>query len=120
MPSIAVVMPAYNAARWIDETLDSVLAQTRPADEVIVVDDGSSDDTAERARGHGVAVLSQANGGPPAAYNTGFDAARSEYVAMCPADDLWHPNKLEWQAQALTEHPGIDVLFGKARFFGLR
>jgi GT2 family glycosyltransferase len=119
MPSIAVVMPAYNAAQWIDETLESVLAQTRPADEVIVVDDGSTDDTAARARAHGVTVLVQSNGGPPAAYNAGFDAVQSDYAAMCPADDLWHPNKLEWQAQALAENPSIDVLFGKARYFGL-
>jgi GT2 family glycosyltransferase len=119
MPSIAVVMPAYNAAKWIDDTLDSVLAQTRLPDEVIVVDDGSTDDTADRARAHGVTVLAQANGGPPAAYNAGFDAARSDYAAMCPADDLWHLKKLEWQAQALAENPSIDVLFGKACYFGL-
>jgi GT2 family glycosyltransferase len=112
-------MPAYNAAQWIDETLESVLAQTRPADEVIVVDDGSTDDTAARARAHGARVLVQPNGGPPAAYNAGFDAAQSDYAAMCPADDLWHPDKLEWQAQALAENPSIDVLFGKARYFGL-
>ena len=112
-------MPAYNAAEWIDETLASVLAQTRPADEVIVVDDGSTDDTAARARAHGVTVLQQVNGGPPAAYNAGFDAARSEYAAMCPADDLWDPHKLEWQAQALDENPSIDVLFARARYFGL-
>ena len=119
MPSIAVVMPAYNAAQWIDETLATVLAQTRPADEVIVVDDGSTDDTAARARSHGVTVFEQANGGPPAAYNAGFDAAASQYAAMCPADDLWHPRKLEWQAQALDEDPTIDVLFAKASYFGL-
>ena len=119
MPSIAVVMPAYNAAQWIDETLASVLAQTRPADEVIVVDDGSTDDTAARARAHGVTVLQQPNGGPPAAYNAGFGEARSDYAAMCPADDLWDPRKLEWQAQALEGDPSIDVLFAKARYFGL-
>jgi teichuronic acid biosynthesis glycosyltransferase TuaG len=119
MPSIAVVMPAYNAARWIDETLESVLAQTRPADEVIVVDDGSTDDTAARARTYGVRVLEQSNGGPPAAYNAGFDAAGSDYAAMCPADDLWDARKLEYQAQALAEDPSIDVLFARARYFGL-
>ncbi|HVF34004.1 MAG TPA: glycosyltransferase [Candidatus Saccharimonadia bacterium] len=119
MPSIAVVMPAYNAAEWIDETLESVRDQTRAADEIIVVDDGSTDDTAARARAHGVTVLQQINGGPPAAYNAGFDAARSDYVAMCPADDIWHPSKLEWQAQALAEDASIDILFGRARYFGL-
>ncbi len=119
MPSIAVVMPAYNAAEWIDETLASVRAQTRAADELIVVDDGSNDDTAARARAHGATVLIQQNGGPPAAYNAGFDAAQSDYAAMCPADDLWHPNKLAWQEQALAADPSIDVLFAKARYFGL-
>jgi glycosyltransferase involved in cell wall biosynthesis len=120
MPSIAVVMPAFNAGRWIDETLRSVLAQSRLPDEVIVVDDGSTDDTAERARAHGerVRVLQQPNGGPPAAYNRGFDEAASDYVAMCPADDLWHPRKLEWQDEILERGPAIDVLFAHARFFG--
>jgi teichuronic acid biosynthesis glycosyltransferase TuaG len=118
MPSIAVVMPAYNAAQWIDETLASVLAQVRSADELIVVDDGSTDDTAARARAHRVTVLTQPNRGPAAAYNAGFDAARADYAAMCPADDIWHPHKLEWQAQALAQNPSIDILFTKARYFG--
>jgi glycosyltransferase involved in cell wall biosynthesis len=118
-PAIAVVVPAYNAGRWIDETLESVLAQTRPPAEVVVVDDGSTDDTAERARAHGVTVIEQSNGGPPAAYNRAIEAASAEYVAMCPADDIWAPHKLEWQAQTLAEHPDTDVLFARAQNFGL-
>jgi glycosyltransferase involved in cell wall biosynthesis len=120
VPSIAVAIPAYNASAWIDETLRSVLGQTRPADEIIVVNDGSSDDTAERARSHGdrVTVIDQPNGGPPAAYNRGFDSAGSDYVAMCPADDLWHPRKLEWQEEVLAADPSVDVLFSRASFFG--
>jgi glycosyltransferase involved in cell wall biosynthesis len=118
--SISVAIPAYNASSWIDATLQSVLDQTRAAHEIIVVNDGSTDDTAERARSHGprVTVLEQPNGGPPAAYNRGFDEAGGEYVAMCPADDVWHPQKLEWQDELLSSDPSIDVLFGRARFFG--
>src|SRR5690242_4887481 len=100
-PSISVVVPAYNAARWIEETLRSVLDQTCQPAEIFVVNDGSTDDTAERAERFGdrVTVVSQPNGGPPAAYNRGFDMATTDYVAMCPADDVWDPRKLEWQAQ---------------------
>jgi glycosyltransferase involved in cell wall biosynthesis len=117
--SIAVVIPAYNASAWIDETLESVIAQTRPADEIIVVNDGSTDDTSERARSRGpaVTVIDQPNGGPPAAYNRGFDSATSDYAAMCPADDVWHPRKLEWQDEVLTSNPSVDVLFARGRFF---
>lgn len=121
MPTIAVVIPAYNAAEWIDETLASVLAQTRPADEIIVADDGSTDATAELARAwadRGVVLVQRPNGGPPAAYNTGFDHATADYVAMLPADDLWAPRKLEWQAETLARHPEVDVLFGASRSFG--
>jgi hypothetical protein len=120
VPSISVVIPAYNAAAWIDETLASVLEQTLPAHELIVVNDGSTDDTARRARAHGprVDVIDQPNGGPPAAYNRGFDRATGDYVAMCPADDIWLPQKLEWQEQILARDPSIDVLFARATFFG--
>jgi glycosyltransferase involved in cell wall biosynthesis len=120
VPSISVVVPAYNASPWIAETLQSVLDQTRPADEIIVVNDGSTDDTAAVARSFGpaVTVIDQPNGGPPAAYNRGFDEASSDYAAMCPADDIWDPHKLEWQDEVLTSEPSVDVLFGRARFFG--
>lgn len=114
-------MPAYNADAWIDEALQSVFAQSYPPNEIIVVDDGSTDTTAARVQAHGdrVMLIQRDNGGPPAAYNEGFDHAHSDYVAMCPADDLWEPRKLEWQAAVLKQHPDIDVLFARARYFGL-
>ena len=121
-PSISVAIPAHNAEPWIAETLESVLAQTRPAHEVVVVDDGSTDGTLAALRPYTerVRVVQQENAGAPAAYNRAFAEATGEYVAMCPADDIWEPRKLEWQAESLDANPDIDVAFGGARFFGLR
>jgi glycosyltransferase involved in cell wall biosynthesis len=99
---VSVVIPAYNVAAFLAETLASVFAQTLPPAEIIVVDDGSKDDTAEIARNLGVTVISRANGGISAARNTGIRAARCEYVALLDADDLWMPEKLEVQLAALA------------------
>ena len=120
-PSISVAVPAYNAAPWIATTIDSVLAQTRPPLEIVVVDDGSTDRTVdELARfGDRVRVIRQENRGPSAAYNRAFAAATGDYIAMCPADDVWEPDKLQWQSEALAAHPEIDIAFGHAREFGL-
>ena len=119
--TISVAMPAYNAERWIGATLESVLAQTSSPDEVVVVDDGSTDGTAAVAEGFGapVRVVRQANLGAPGAYNRAFRESTGDYVAMCPADDLWEPRKLELQRETLAAHPEADVAFGGARYFGL-
>jgi glycosyltransferase involved in cell wall biosynthesis len=114
-------MPAYNAEAWIGSTLESVLAQTLPADEVIVVNDGSTDGTARVAEqfGDSIRVVHQENGGCPAAFNRAFGEASGIFVALCPADDLWEPQKLEWQAEAIANNPDVDVVFGHATYFGL-
>ena len=119
-PTIAAVVPAYNEETWIGEALRSILDQTDPPDEVIVVDDGSSDGTARRVAefGDSVRLVAQPNAGCPAAFNTGFEAASSEYVALCPADDVWEPRKLEWQREVLRAHREVDVAFAAARTFG--
>lgn len=95
--SIAVVIPAYNAEQTIARTLESVKRQTRTPDEVIVVDDGSEDATAERARSAypGVVLVNSDHGGAAAARNTGDAKAFSDYVAYLDADDTWTPDKLE-------------------------
>lgn len=120
-PSISVAMPAYQAERWIRETLESVISQTSPPDEIVVVDDGSTDNTADAARSFGAAVrvISQRNGGPAAAYNRAFRESTGDYVAMCPADDIWDRRKLEHQREAIVARPEIDVAFSGARYFGL-
>ncbi len=120
-PSISVVVAAYNAERHIATTLEALVAQTHPPQEIIVVDDGSSDGTqlALRPFKSKIRVVRQANRGHPGAYNTGFEEARGDYVARCDADDIWEPTKLERQVAALMAHPEIDIAFCGAEFFGL-
>jgi glycosyltransferase involved in cell wall biosynthesis len=120
-PTISVAVPAYQAERWIGATLETVLGQTSPPHEVVVVDDGSTDGTAAIARGFGapVRVVQQPNAGASAAYNRAFRESTGTFVAMCPADDLWEPRKLEFQLEVLSAHPEVDVAFGGARYFGL-
>ena len=102
-PTVSVVIPCYNAAPFLRETLDSVLNQTRPPLEVIVVDDGSTDDSAAIAESYGpaVRVIQQENQGESVARNRGMDEARGEWVALLDADDRWLPHKLERQLAAL-------------------
>src|SRR5580698_3310993 len=91
---ISVVIPAYNAAHFLPRCLNSVFAQTLQPAEVIVVDDGSTDDSADVARKLGARVVSRLNGGLSAARNTGVHNSSSEWVALLDADDMWSPEKL--------------------------
>ncbi len=107
---VSVIIPAYNASRFIRETLHSALSQTYKEIEIVVVDDGSTDDTAEivtrfsEADGR-VRLLSQQNQGASAARNHGISASTGEFIAFLDADDLWHPTKLEKQVKLLQESP---------------
>ncbi|HUH81336.1 MAG TPA: glycosyltransferase [Solirubrobacteraceae bacterium] len=119
-PSISAVVATYQAERFIGPALESILGQTRPPDEVVVVDDGSTDATAavlERFDDR-VRVVRQPNRGYPAAMNRAVAESSGDWVALCGADDLWEPRKLEWQEQAILTHPEVDVLFGHAVLFG--
>jgi glycosyltransferase involved in cell wall biosynthesis len=100
-PTISVVIPAYNSEPFIAEAIESVLAQTVPPDEVIVVDDGSTDGTADALQRFGsrVQLLQQANKGPSAARNRGASAARGTWLAFIDADDTWLPTKLQRQLE---------------------
>ncbi len=119
-PSISVVIAVYQAEEWIAEAIDSILGQTRPPDEVVVVNDGSTDGTGRilTAYGDRIRVIEQENAGYPAAMNRAIQEATSEFVAPCGADDIWEPRKLEWQAEALVAHPEVGVFFGHAIMFG--
>jgi colanic acid/amylovoran biosynthesis glycosyltransferase len=113
-PIVSVIIPAYNAASTLRKTLDSVLAQTFTSFEIVVVDDGSTDDTmavATTADDPRVRVLAQSNAGVSAARNRGAAAARGELLAFLDADDLWAPDKLACQVAALQAHPDAGLAF---------
>ncbi len=103
-PVVSVVIPTYNRAGVICRTIDNVLAQTYRDTEIIVVDDGSTDDTQAELRSYGgrIRVIAQSNAGPAAARNRGIEAATGDLIAFQDSDDLWLPNKLERQARLLT------------------
>ena len=112
---ISVIIPAFNAAATIGETLSSALAQTRPPMEIIVVDDGSHDDTAaivaRMAAAHPrIKLLRQANAGQILARNAAIAASRGDFIAPLDADDLWHPRYLE-KVTAALERGGDDTGF---------
>ena len=108
---VAVVIPAYNAERFLDEAVGSALAQTAPPSEVIVVDDGSTDRTVEVARRHRVIVLTQRNIGPSEARNAGIRHTAQPWIALLDADDVWSPDKLETQWQAIQASPDVGAVF---------
>jgi glycosyltransferase involved in cell wall biosynthesis len=118
-PAVSVVIPAYNAERYLPAALDSVLAQTYPAQEIIVVDDGSADATLQAARRYGppVQAHAQAHSGPAVARNLGVSLARGDFLAFLDADDLWAADKLECQLAALAADPALDMVFGLSRQF---
>lgn len=108
-PTVSVIIPAYNAAGFIHHAIESALAQTHRPLEVIVVDDGSSDDTAAVAARYPVQVIRQANGGPGSARNAGVRAARGEWIALLDHDDTWAPDKTRQQLAYATE--GVSAVF---------
>lgn len=117
---ISVVIPAYNAEAWLDQSLASVAAQTYPAYEVIAVDDGSTDGTLHYLQGHsGVTrVIQTDHVGPAVARNAGIAVATGDWVAFLDADDWWHPTHLE-QVHHLVQD-GTDVVYlGAAEHFSI-
>ena len=117
-PLVSVVIPAYGHAGVIGETLDSVFAQTLLDREVIVVVDGSPDDTAARLRpladAGRLTLVEQANAGQAAARNAGLALARGKYVALLDDDDLWPADKLAWQVARMEADPDLILCWGRA------
>jgi glycosyltransferase involved in cell wall biosynthesis len=116
---VSVVIPAYNTEAYLEECLESVRAQRGPFElEIVVVDDGSTDRSAEVASRHGgVRVLRQPNCGPAAARNRGIAATSGEFVAFLDADDLWPAAALAARLEVLQRHPEAGLVFGDCRQF---
>lgn len=117
--SISLVIPAYNRAHLVAETLDHALRQTMPFKEIIVVDDGSTDNTLDVLKSYEgpVRVIRSANGGVQAARNKGVAAASSEYVTLCDSDDLLEPHFVQTMAGWLANHRDIDAAYTNIRKF---
>jgi cellulose synthase/poly-beta-1,6-N-acetylglucosamine synthase-like glycosyltransferase len=120
-PTVSVIIPAYNAQRYIRRTLNSVLAQTYPKLEVIVVNDGSTDETkkvveATIAGDTRFRLINQSNAGVAAARNTGLAHALGDLIATLDADDLWHPTKLDMQVRKLLNTPAAGLVYCWSRW----
>ena len=117
---VSVIIPVRDGAAYITSAIESVLRQTEPPAEVLIIDDGSTDataDVASRFSQHGTRLIQQRPGGAAAARNTGVKLARHELLAFLDADDLWPATKLEQQCAELRSDPALDMIFGYVRQF---
>lgn len=120
MPTISVVIPAYNAERTILQTVDSVLKQTFSDLEMIVINDGSTDKTLELLKSikdQRLKIFYYENGGLPVARNRGISHARGEFISFLDADDMWTPDKLKLQLAALLQNPEAGVAYSWTYYF---
>lgn len=115
---ISVVIPSYNYGEYLGEAIESVLAQTYQPIEIVVVDDGSTDRTAEVAKSFpSVIYVYQANQGNSVARNTGLEYCSGAYVSLLDADDIWPAKKCQIQIDYLREHPEVGCVISRMRNF---
>jgi len=115
--SVSVIIPVYNAAPWLAETIESVLGQSQPPCQVIVVDDGSTDHSAAIARHYlpQIQLVQQPNAGCAHARNCGVALATGDYLAFLDADDYWTREKLALQLAAFVQNPTLEAVFGQVK-----
>ena len=120
---ISAVITAYNSEFFVKDAIESVLNQSLPADEIVVVDDGSSDRTSgivKQFGGRGVRYLYQDNLGPGAARNRGVYETKGELIAFLDADDIWLEHKNQMQRDFLLKHPDVAMVSGFAWWWNVR
>ena len=116
---ISVIIPCYNTERYLSEAINSVLAQEIQPLEILVIDDGSTDRSADVAKGFSgrIQLYRQPNSGAAAARNRGIEMSKGDLLAFLDADDLWTPGKLALQLKTLAEGPELDMILGQATQF---
>lgn len=114
-PTVSVIIPLYNAEVFLAQAIESVLGQTHPPQQVLVIDDGSTDQSAQIARRYGtdVELVRQPNAGGACARNRGVALAHGDLLAFLDDDDYWAPEKLAWQINALRQSPHLEAIFGQ-------
>lgn len=115
LEKVSVIIPTFNRAKYVGEAIESALGQTSPVYEILIVDDGSADNTREIVTAYGAPVkyIYQENRGPAAARNTGLRHASGQYIAFLDSDDLWEPDKTAVQKDFLATYPQVDFVFGQ-------
>lgn len=121
VPRVSAVIPCYNGARWLAETLQSIRVQTAPVHEIIVIDDASSDESCDIARQYGAVVLQNgSNRGEGYSRNVGLRHASGEFIAWLDVDDMWMPHHVATLVRLLQTYPQATAAFGAVQRFGLR
>ena len=125
IPTVTVVMPAYNSSEYLRESIESVLAQTFKNFELLVINDGSIDNTSQIVRSYikrdsRVKLISQTNQGVSAARNRGISLSKSEYIAFIDADDTWFPEKLNSHIESFKRDKNLGVSFARVTFLNTK
>jgi glycosyltransferase involved in cell wall biosynthesis len=117
-PLVSIVIPLFNGEKYIEETLKSVLNQTYPEIEIIVVNDGSTDRGADIVKQYPVILIEQKNKGISGARNSGINAAKGDFIALLDQDDLFKPDKIELEVEFLNAHPEYCMVYTPEERFG--
>lgn len=117
-PLISIIIPVYNCEKYLSDAIECAISQTYNPIEVIIVDDGSTDNSAEIAKSfkENIEYIHQQNSGPASARNSGINMARGEFIAFLDADDLWPLNKLELQHSKFVENKNLSIVMGKIKY----